>query len=152
LDASVVAGGAKIVRGFVEDYHERLEEEFVFPRLEAAGREVELVAILRRQHERGRAATDEIMRLAAAAPGAQLAARLRAFSRMYRPHAAREDTVLFPAFRALLGGEAYRELGEQFEDREHRLFGEGGFARTVAEVAALERALDIHDLAAFTLG
>jgi hemerythrin-like domain-containing protein len=79
-----------------------------------------------------------------------LARALRAFERMYRPHAAREDTVLFPAFRGLLGAEAYRELGEQFEEQEHARFGEGGFERTVAEVERFERALDIADLASFT--
>ena len=42
---------------------------------------------------------------------------LRAFGRMYRPHAAREDTVLFPAFRDVVGRAAYRELGEQFEEQ-----------------------------------
>jgi hypothetical protein len=35
---------------------------------------------------------------------------------MYRPHAVREDTVVFPAFRSVVGHSAYRELGEQFED------------------------------------
>jgi hypothetical protein len=69
---------------------------------------------------------------------------------MYRPHAAREDTVLFPAFRELLGGDAYRELGEQLEDGEHARFGEHGFENTVAEVARLEATLGIADLAQFT--
>jgi hypothetical protein len=32
-----------------------------------------------------------------------LAQTLRSFQRMYRPHAAREDTALFPAFRAVVG-------------------------------------------------
>ncbi len=69
---------------------------------------------------------------------------------MYRPHAAREDTVLFPAFRELIGKGGYEELGEQFEDQEHRLFGEHGFADTVVQVAHLESTLGIADLAAFT--
>ena len=47
--------------------------------------------------------------------------------RMYRPHAAREDTVLFPAFRKLVPKKQYGELGEQFEDKEHELFGKAGF-------------------------
>ena len=69
---------------------------------------------------------------------------------MYRPHAAREDTVLFPAFRAVIGRSGYAELGEQFEDKEHELLGEHGFEGTVAEVAQLEAALGIADLAKFT--
>ena len=69
---------------------------------------------------------------------------------MYRPHAAREDTVLFPAFRSLLGRDAYRELGERFEEQEHARFGKHGFEDTVKEVARLEAALEIGDLASFT--
>jgi hemerythrin-like domain-containing protein len=149
-DAGVVGHAAEIVRTFVEDYHERTEEEFVFPRLEKAGREVELVAILKRQHERGREVTKEILRLAPSKPGPELASLLRGFARMYRPHAAREDTVLFPAFRELVSGAEYRELGEQFEEREHRQLGEHGFEGAVADVARLEATLRIGDLATFT--
>jgi hemerythrin-like domain-containing protein len=150
VDAAVVSSAADIVRRFVEQYHEKLEEDFVFPRLEAAKRETELVAVLRRQHQRGREVTEQISKLAKASPSATLAAALRAFIRMYRPHAAREDTVLFPAFRSVIGGAAYRELGEKFEEQEHARFGEHGFEQTVAEVATLETALAISDLAAFT--
>jgi hemerythrin-like domain-containing protein len=150
LDPAVVSNAAGIVRRFVEDYHEKLEEAFVFPRLEKAGREADLVAVLRRQHERGREVTDEIARGASHGATPELARALRAFERMYRPHAAREDTVLFPAFRAVVGGPEYRELGEQFEEREHELLGEHGFEGAVREVAALERALGIGDLASFT--
>ncbi|HWP08847.1 MAG TPA: hypothetical protein VNN72_24055 [Polyangiaceae bacterium] len=69
---------------------------------------------------------------------------------MYRPHAAREDTVLIPALRRILDRDAYRELGEQFEEEEHRRFGEHGFEETVAEVEKLEAALGIGDLERFT--
>jgi hypothetical protein len=96
--------------------------------------------------------TAEIVSLSQAGKGsAELAQRLRGFQRMYRPHAAREDTVLFPAFREVVGGAAaYRELGEQFEDQEHARFGKHGFEEAVAEIAKLEGALGIADLARFT--
>ena len=149
LDLALLLDAAGIVRRFVEDYHEKQEEQFVFPRLRAAGREVDLVGILLRQHQRGREVTDDIVRRANAAATPELARSLRSFVRMYRPHAAREDTVLFPAFREVMGA-GYRELGEQFEAKEHELFGEGGFERTVAEVARLEAALAIADLGSFT--
>jgi hypothetical protein len=68
---------------------------------------------------------------------------------MYRPHAAREDTVVFPALRGALGKSEIDELGEAFEDEEHRRFGEHGFEGIVAEVAAIEASLGIADLAAF---
>jgi hypothetical protein len=69
---------------------------------------------------------------------------------MYRPHAAREDTVLFPALRRIVSGQEYGALGKEFEEQEHRLFGEDGFAKVVDEVAQLERRLGIEDLALFT--
>lgn len=151
LDFGIVDKGADIVRRFVEEYHERNEERFVFPRLQKAGREVELGAVLLEQHERGRAVTAEIQRQARAASGSQLAPLLRAFARMYRPHAAREDTVLFPAFRELMGRDGYAELGEQLEEDEHKKLGAHGFEDTVKEVAQLEAGLGIGDLAKWTL-
>lgn len=150
LDLTLLTTAGGIVQRFVEGYHEKLEEQFVFPRLQTAGREVDLVAVLLRQHERGRQVTAYIVRRAAAAATPDLVHALRSFARMYRPHAAREDTVLFPAFRDVVGRDAYRELGEQFEEKEHELFGERGFDNTVREIARLETALGIGDLARFT--
>jgi len=151
FELSLVGDAAGIVRRFIEEYHEKQEEDSVFPRLEAARREVELVATLRRQHQRGRDVTAEITRVAGARSNpTELVPLLRSFARMYRPHAAREDTVLFPAFRELVGEHAYRELGEKFEENEHARFGEHGFERLLAEVTKLETAFGIADLAKFT--
>jgi hypothetical protein len=95
--------------------------------------------------------TDEILRRAGAGPAdPELAKILRSFGYMYTAHAAREDTVIFPAFRAIVGGRSYEELGEQFEEREHQLLGEHGFEGAVAEVARIEAQLGIDDLARFT--
>lgn len=150
LDMSVLTKAGNIIRRFVEEYHEKLEERFVFPRLQAARRETDLVATLLAQHQRGREVTEEIIRRSNSLPSPELAQLLRHFARMYRPHAAREDTVLFPAFRDVVGRGAYAELGEQFETKEHELLGQRGFEGTVGEVAALETALGINDLSRFT--
>ncbi len=156
LPLEVLASAADIVRRFVEDYHEKLEEDFVFPRFERANQRVDLVTVLRQQHQAGRRVTDAVRELAtpatvqAAESRTRLAAALRAFSRMYRPHSAREDTVLFPELRPLVGAAEYDALGEAFEDKEHALFGPRGFEGIVAEVAQLEVALGIHDLAHLT--
>ncbi|MGC4068395.1 MAG: hemerythrin domain-containing protein [Polyangiaceae bacterium] len=150
LELPVLTRAAGLVRSFVEDYHERLEEQFVFPRLQRAGRETKLVSVLLRQHELGRQLTDDILRRAEGRGNTELAQALRSFARMYRPHAAREDTVLFPAFRVVVGSSGYPELGERFEEQEHRQFGDHGFERVVAQVAELELALGIHDFSNFT--
>ena len=149
LDA--LAAGAGIVRRVIEDYHEKLEEEFLFPLFEKAGKLADLTATLRRQHQVGRTLTDEIVAAAnAAGDRAKLAALLRRFNHMYEPHAAREDTVLFPELRGLVGAKAYAELGEQFEDKEKAMLGDHGFERAVADVAKLEAAFGVDDLAKLT--
>jgi len=156
LDPAVLVGSAGIIRRFIEDYHEKLEEDQLFPRFEKARTLVELVTVLRAQHQAGRGLTEEIQRLAsapaskAAADRARLVDALRRFIRMYRPHAAREDTVLFPALRKIVSAHEYDAMGDDFEAQEHRLFGQDGFEKTVDEVARLERRLGIEDLARFT--
>src|SRR5262245_12106560 len=53
---------AALVRKFVEDYHEKLEEKFIFPEFEKRKKLVELVKVLRRQHQAGRDLTDQVVR------------------------------------------------------------------------------------------
>ena len=143
LPAGVVSAAANIIRRFVEEYHEKLEENELFPRFERAGRLVDLVKVLRLQHQAGRKVTATILSLATPeslndpAFRGRLAESLDQFGRMYRPHAAREDTVLFPAFPALLPEKEYKELGEKFEDTEQQLFGKNGFENIVNQIADL---------------
>ncbi len=151
----VVATSAKIIRGFIEQYHEKLEEDFLFPRFEKANTLVDLVGTLRRQHRAGRELTATVIRIAGTAGDDQerrrvLSNALQAFVRMYRPHEAREDTILFPGLRRVVKPAELDALGEQFEDKEHALFGKEGFEGVVAEVAKLEQRLGIYDLNLFT--
>ena len=156
LPIEVVSKSADIIRRFIEQYHEKLEEDFLFPRFEKANQLVDLVATLRRQHQGGRTLTETILRLSTPASVQKdddrrmLTATIRSFVRMYRPHEAREDSVLFPAFRGVVSKKEFHELGEQFEDKEHQLFGKEGFEGIVAQVAALEQALGTYDLNQFT--
>src|SRR5262249_37604617 len=57
---------ATLVRKFVEDYHEKLEENFIFPEFEKQKKLVDLVKVLREQHQAGRKVTDVILRHAVA--------------------------------------------------------------------------------------
>ena len=156
LPPETIADSAGIIRTFIEDYHEKLEENFLFPRFRKAHRLVELVDVLTAQHQAGRRVTDTTIRLANAksirdaGEKKQLADSLRAFVRMYAPHEAREDTVLFPALRKIVSAHEYDALGDQFEDEEHRRFGEDGFEKYVDKIAAIEKKLGIYELAQFT--
>jgi hemerythrin-like domain-containing protein len=145
-----------VIRRFVEDYHEKDEEEFLFTRFEKAGKLVELVKVLYQQHQAGRKLTAALQGLLsqdrwAKAPERQQAAiYLHAFAGMYRPHAAREDTVLYPAFRGVISPKEFLALGKKFEAKEEKLFGKNGFEKVVAQVADIEKRLEIYQLAQFT--
>ena len=69
---------------------------------------------------------------------------------MYRPHEAREDTIVFPAFKTTLTQKEYDRLGDEFEDREHQLFGKEGFDGVIIKITAIEKSLGIYDLSKFT--
>ncbi|HWO32861.1 MAG TPA: hemerythrin domain-containing protein [Candidatus Acidoferrum sp.] len=157
FDGSVLVSAADIIRHFVEEYHEKLEEDFLFPRFRKAGKLVNLVDTLQAQHKAGRELTAKIRELAAAATlkyvstdSEKLTDALHAFLRMYRPHEAREDTVLFPAFRKIVSPHEYEALGDDFEKKEDELFGDEGFFKVVDQVAQLEKKLGIYELAQFT--
>ena len=144
--------GAQLIRRFIEDYHEKNEEKFIFPKLQKSGGEAARdVAILLEQHQAGRKLTDEIIRVAAInAKDTRLVDSASEFIRMYRPHAAREDTIVFPAFHQAVSTKEFDSIGDQMEQQEQKLFGEGGFAKIVEAVAEEERALDIYELDRFT--
>ena len=149
-----VIDGATIIRKFVEDYHEKLEEDHLFPRFRKAGKLTDLVNTLLAQHQAGRRVTDRVLATARSLKTDddrnRLAADLAAFNRMYAPHEAREDTVLFPAIHKIVSPHEYDAMGEQFEKIERQTFGGDGFDIYVDKVAALEKRLGIYDLAKFT--
>ena len=150
-----LANSAGIIRKFVEDYHEKQEENYLFPRFRKANKLTDLVNTLLKQHNAGRALTDQVMHLTKSSNRTdtethKLIEVLTSFNTMYRPHEAREDTVLFPEFRKIVSQHEYDALGEEFENNEHKLFGKDGFEHMVDKVAGIEKSLGIYNLAQFT--
>lgn len=156
FDPAILSDAAGIIRHFVEDCHEKLEEDYLFPRFRKARKLTDLVDTLNQQHQGGRRLTSIIQRLAVPATrknpsdARELSVVLRSFLRMYRPHEAREDTVLFPEFKKMVSRHEYEALGDEFEKKEDQLFGEDGFFKVVDQVGVLERKLGIYDLGQFT--
>jgi hemerythrin-like domain-containing protein len=156
LPLEPIAQSAKIIRDFVEDYHEKLEENFLFPRFKKANKLTDLVDVLLQQHQGGRRLTDITLQFATSQAlknpddRRKLADSMKQFIRMYNPHEAREDTVLFPAFRGIVSAHEFDSLGEDFEKKEDELFGDDGFEKIVDKVAGIEKQLGIYDLAQFT--
>lgn len=154
LPSDALTATARLIQRFVENYHEKLEENYLFPRFEKAGKLVDLVKVLLVQHQAGRRLTTQLLSFLSKPltpeEKVRLKIYLRAFCRMYRHHKAREDTVLFPAFRTIVSAKEFDSLGEIFEDKEVELFGEGGFEKIVDEATGIEKRLGIFDLSQFT--
>ncbi len=60
----ILAAAAGMIRHFVEDYHEKLEEDYLFPRFEKANKLTDLVKTLKAQHQAGRKVTDIVIQRA----------------------------------------------------------------------------------------
>lgn len=148
---------AKLFRAFGEEYHEKkLEEAFIFPAVKKAGGEAASYPdILVAQHNRGREITDYIISVTQGAKlgpnnSEPLAKALETFVLMYRNHAAREDTIIFPAWKQTMTGKQLDEMNDKFEDIEHEQFGEDGFEDAVKQISGIESSLGLADIAQFT--
>jgi hemerythrin-like domain-containing protein len=150
LDA--LGRAAELMRSFAEDYHEKqLEEAHLFPAVKAAGGAAAAeIDTLLAQHQRGREITAYVLAVSKKPVGAAaepLARTLEAFSLMYEEHAAREDTLIFPAWKKALSPQQLDEMGDLFEEIEHKTFGKDGFDDAVEKIAGIESALGLEPAA-----
>ena len=157
LPAAPLHDAALIVHDYIEAFHEPLEEGYIFPRLARSPQLGGTVSTLLLQHARGRQQTQLILAQTAppavavtAAARSRLTAAMTAFVTMYEPHEAREDTVIYPAFRTTVSPGEIVQLGAHFADLQRQQFGAAGFAAMLSRVDRLEQALGIYELAQFT--
>jgi hemerythrin-like domain-containing protein len=148
---------AQLFRVFGEDYHEtKLEEAYILPIVKKIpGTAAGYVDTIVGQHARGRAITDYVLsltkgdRIPSNSVG-PLVSALESFVRMYEHHAAIEDTVVFPAWKASLGEAELDELGAKFEEIEAEQFGGDGFEAAVTRMEEIEASLGLNNLETFT--
>ena len=107
---------AQFFRAFGEDYHEKkLEEAFIIPAIKKTQSQASSYAdALLAQHARGREITDYLLSVSMNASithttAGPVISALESFVRMYEHHAAVEDTIVFPAWKA---GVVAKELVE----------------------------------------
>jgi hemerythrin-like domain-containing protein len=157
INAAALHKTAQLFRTFGEDYHERmLEEQHIFPIVrkmkgEAAG----YPDVLTAQHQRGREITDYTLSVTNAPKisvqhGEPLARTFESFVRMYENHAAREDTIVFPAWKTNFSNKRLDELSDEFEDIEHKMFGKDGFEDAEKTISDIEAAFGFTDISQFT--
>jgi len=157
VDPAALRRTAQLFRHFGEDYHEKmLEEQHIFPTIRKMNADLAHYAeILIAQHARGREITDYILAVTngtkiAAAHAEPLARIFEGFVRMYENHAAREDTIIFPAWKKNFTEKQLDELSDEFEDIEHRMFGKDGFEDAEKTINGIEGSLGLADLGQFT--
>jgi hemerythrin-like domain-containing protein len=154
VDAPALHRAAQLFRNFGEDYHEKkLEEENIFPQLKkAGGPAAALVDVLLTQHQRGREIISYVLDATNGTTfdNKAVANALQSFELMYEHHAAREDTILFPAWKKAIGAHEVEEMGDKFEEIEKAQFGGDGFEMAVKQIGEIEQALGLGNLAAFT--
>ena len=154
----VIVGGAAMF-GVIrrsEDYHERvLEERHIFPVIRKMPAVAPFADILTAQHQRGREITEYALAVTksgtiSAAHAIPLAGVLEGLVRMYEHHAAREDTIVFPAWKRNFTNKQLDELGDQFEAIERKIFGHDGFEDAEKKIGVIEKTFGLADLAQFT--
>ncbi|MCE5336007.1 MAG: hemerythrin domain-containing protein [Desulfobacteraceae bacterium] len=153
LPNGTLGNSAEIVRRFVEGYHNKFEEEELFPRFESAGKLGDLVKMLFVQHQAGRRLTIAILDNANGASDERkqrLIRNMREFVRMYQPHMAREETVIFPSLRMFVSQRELEDLQKRFDASEQEFLARQGYAKLVDQVAKIEKQLSILELSQFT--
>lgn len=157
VDAAALRDAALLFRAFGEEYHEKLlEERHIFPVVRKRGGEAAAYAdLLEAQHRRGREITDWVLsatrggKLSDSA-GGELAGVFEALDRMYEHHAAREDTIVFPAWKRAFTDKQLDEKGDEFEEIERKMFGHDGFEDAERKITGIERTLGLADISRFT--
>jgi hemerythrin-like domain-containing protein len=150
INLKVIVWTAKVIRIFVEDYHEQTEEKYVFPIIQKTN--PQLVKNLIEQHILGRKITDMILNTQELTPatGYKLQILLSLFVKLYRYHESREDTEAFQIFKKGLSKSDYNKYSELFEKEEDSKLGEHGFEKVLSAVIVLEKNLKINSLKSLT--
>src|SRR2546430_1738590 len=156
VDAAALRRTGQLFRTFGEDYHEKkLEEQHIFPVIRKMKSVAPYADLLTLQHQRGREITTYLLAVTNAARisgghAQSLATALEGLVRMYEHHAAREDTIVFPAWKSNYTEKQLEALSDEFEDIEKKTFGKDGFDDASEKISAIEQSFGIADISRFT--
>lgn len=137
---------AIISRTFMQDYHEKLEEGLIFPRFDKAYRHVDLVHVLKRQHELGNQALNTLLAdIELGSPDkTKIADSIKTIIQLYSPHKDREDVVLLTDLKTILTPGEYEEVWQELQKKEKEHFGEHGFKNLEDKIEEIETSLGIE--------
>jgi hemerythrin-like domain-containing protein len=135
-----------IIRKFFQDHHEKTEEKYIFPRLINTVHNDDVLELIN-QHKVARCLVDSIiLDLDDNVDIRLISQKLRELIDMYKIHEARENSVIFNAFRKSISSQEYDQLEKIMDDEEEELLGENAYERVLNLVIMIEKKLNIHDL------
>ncbi len=132
---------AQLIKISVHDFHEKMEEEHVFPMMKE--RMSELVKNLNEQHLMVREYTKNILE----SDNSDIVRDyIVKFLDVYTPHGLKEDTELFPAWRDSMSPEKWHEMNEKFHEAEKSYYGDIGESAVLKIVESIEKRLGVNEL------
>lgn len=151
IDPAIVLKTTQIIRHYLHDYHEKMEEQHVFAPLERAQVCFNSIQELKVQHGSSYELTGRIEKATTAGKlNSEVTGYMIDYATMYKHHSAWEDTVIFPAFDAHVNKKDIAELASVFASEEHKILGHDGFDSFLNQVADLEKQLGIFELSSST--
>ena len=120
VQPAALRGFARFLRGYADELHHGKEEALLFEKMVEAGfpREVGPVAVMRIEHEQGRALVGELRALServswSAEDRRRAASVALDFAALLRAHILKEDRILYPMAEQRLSPQAMQLLGEE---------------------------------------
>jgi hemerythrin-like domain-containing protein len=156
IDLFPVNHAAITIKEFGADHHMVDEEQFIFPKLREAGTMDRLVDTLELQHDKGREIIGRIIDLTRAGHiddlGRlnELASLCMSFVIMYRPHAAWEETVVFPALYDIATENYIDNINLRMHDEERAIMSDPGLRRLMDNLRKIEKEAGTSELERFT--
>lgn len=156
VDLFPINHAAITIKTFGTDHHMVDEEQFIFPKLLEAGTMDSLIDTLELQHDKGREIIGRIIEMTRAGhlddlgQLNELAGYCMSFVIMYRPHAAWEETVVFPALYDIATENYIDNIKMRMRDEERSLMSDPGLHRLMDNLRKIEKAAGTSELGRFT--
>jgi hemerythrin-like domain-containing protein len=155
-DLKPINQAALILKELIAEHHMVDEERLIFPKIEASGRYADLLKTLRLQHDRGRAIIDRIIDMTQKGSIENIGSMNEmvnlclSFAIMYRPHAAVEETVVFPALYDFASNDEILNIEAIMRGEEKGLMENERFRRVLDSLAEIEAQAGTADIRRFT--
>lgn len=151
-DFSPIVKACDMIKQVVDEHHMKIEENEVYPKFEGDPVLGPMIEDFVEQHDEARKMVDRMRELAGSGKPdtAELKRVFTDFHDMMMAHAAREETVLFPAMEGTWSDKDLDALKEAQEEDEKELLGEDADEKVYKMLGDLESAAGIESVADFT--